>query len=185
MRVRVLALIAAGAAVAGCGPDPAPTAPAPAPTAPAATTSADPAPVPATSTGPPRPLREQDPCGLLSDQDERTMELGPGVPSSSVDGRACTYDLAVNRSVSVTIVENGGVSASGTYPDIRFIQPAHTLGRHQAGVTVEEPIALCVFSIAVGTKSRIDVTAVAAYGRTAQASATAYGVARVLEPKLP
>jgi hypothetical protein len=173
--------------VAGCGSgSPAPSAPtsSPASTTRPATTSVTP--VPATSTGPPRPLPEQDPCGLLSDQDEHNLKFGPGRPTTSVEGRACAYDISAGSGVTVTIVDNGGVSAAGAGRDVSFVEPPEQLGRHQAGVTFRSPAtAVYVVSIAVGAKARVDVTSVAPAALTTTASVTAHSVARVIEPKLP
>lgn len=130
---------------------------------------------------PPGPLKNVEPCTLLSP--EEVADLHAGAPKSEVIGyaRTCRFTGGKGFIVSYGIFDEAGLDAIKAKGPIT---PVPTVGTHRAVQSVGG-IDTCAISIEVTKTSRVDVHGTDDNGDEQRACALAMTLAKLVEPKLP
>jgi hypothetical protein len=143
------------------------------------------APEPATTSStnavPTSPLKDVEPCSLLT-QAEIT-DLHAGTPKSEHIGnaRSCRFTEGNDFIISIAIFDEAGlddVVAHGS------ITPVPTVGRHKSVRSIGG-VDTCAISIEVTKTSRVDTQGTDDNGNEQRACGLAMDLAKVIEPKLP
>jgi hypothetical protein len=128
-------------------------------------------------------LADADPCELVQPAVLQTIGLTGGEPKTIGDARICRYryegaTLDDAYTVSVEILDTLGLAdVTGTN-----VQQLPKVGNHDATSFVD-PAGVCVVSLGVGEKSRVDNTAVG--GEQQKGCQLAGQLAAAVEPALP
>jgi hypothetical protein len=127
------------------------------------------------------PLKDTDPCSLISDAEAAALRAGPGTNETLNNARVCQFKDADGFSMSVGIFDDLGLNdvvANGP------IKPVPTVGRHKA-VQSMGGIRTCAISIEVTPTSRVDTTGTTNQPDDQKSCAIALQVAKLVEPRLP
>lgn len=135
-----------------------------------------------TSSNATSPVKDLDPCTLITAAEASGLGVIPGTrkDSSSGTSRRCVWTAPDAFTMDVSTFDTRGVKdvvASGE------IKKVPTIGRHEA-VQSFGGVDSCAISIAITETSRVDTSA-AAHGNAAKSCEVAMQVAKLVEPKLP
>lgn len=135
----------------------------------------------AQQTVPPSPLRDIEPCSLLSAAEAAELRAGPGKSERLNNARACLFHDADGFSMSMAVYDELGLEDIVAHS---AITPVPTVGKHNA-VQWMGGIRTCAISLEVTKTSRVDAQGTNNQPNDQKSCEIALRVAKLIEPRLP